>query len=139
MWNGQRASAEEVMDRVEEACAMRVGSPIIAQYYPGRDWQMAPHGQMPCAELSKQFYGRFPTNGHALVRDKYKGFKGLVMSPALEGKVKYVADQVCRFACTHLLNRNWIRRSGVRRADGNYVCACSEQECAILCRAPERL
>ena len=38
MWNGQRASAEEVMDRVEEACAMRVGSPIIAQYYPGRDW-----------------------------------------------------------------------------------------------------
>ena len=57
--------------------------------------QGAPGGQVPAAHLCSKLYQRCP-DARALVQ-KFDGLKGFVATPALEGKVKFVADKVRRF------------------------------------------
>ena len=38
VWSGVRASNDEISELIDGACSTTVGSPIIPQYYPARQW-----------------------------------------------------------------------------------------------------
>ena len=102
---GARALGSPSEDSLPSAAEAGVAEALVAMV------QGAPGGQVPAAQLCSKLYQKCP-DARALVQ-KYDGLKGFVATPALEGKVKFVADQVRRFVCPDMLDRHWMRGSSV--------------------------
>ena len=103
---GARALGSSSEGSLPSAAEAGVAEALVAMV------QRAPGGQVPASQLCSELYQKCP-DARALVQ-KHDGLKGFVATPVLEGKVKFVADQVRRFLCPDMLDRHWMRGSSVR-------------------------
>ena len=92
--NRSSGSSSTIMNRRQEAidegpaAALGLTDTLVALV------EEAPDGQVPAAQLCSRLYSKCP-EAKAVIQ-RHKGLKGFIAALPLEGKVKFVPDQVCQ-------------------------------------------